>query len=59
MMIRPCVPFKKEFVVEISFSHTKMIVIAARKRKHYKLELPKKQGKRLVFDVCGGCYEFA
>jgi len=50
---------KKEYVVEISYTKTKMIIIVARKRKHYKLEFPKKQGKRLIYDIVGGYYEFA
>lgn len=49
----------KEYVIEISFTQVRMVIVAARKRKHYKLELPKKQGKKLLYDVCQGADEFA
>jgi hypothetical protein len=50
---------KRDYVVEISMTKTKLMIVAARKNKHYKLELPKKQGKRLLYDICGGSYELA
>eukprot|EP00347_Sterkiella_histriomuscorum_P016145 403354312 len=50
---------KKEFMVEISFAQTKLVVIAARKRAHFSMEFPKKQARRLIYDVCGSCENFA
>ena len=46
----------KDYMVEISYTKTKMLIIAARKIKHLVLEFPRKQGKKLVEQV-GGSYE--
>ncbi|CDW82553.1 UNKNOWN [Stylonychia lemnae] len=49
----------KDYVIELSFTQRKLIIIAARKRKHFKLEFPKKQGKRLVYDAVSSVHQFA
>jgi len=36
-----------------------LIIIAARKRKHFKLEFHKKQGKRLIYDAVSSIRQFA
>jgi len=49
----------KDYVIELSLTQRKLIIIAARKRKHYKLEFPKKQGKRLIYDAVNSLRQFA
>jgi hypothetical protein len=38
----------KDYMVEISLCNKKVLIIAARKQRHYRTELPKKQGKKLI-----------
>ena len=42
---------RKDYVVEISFTKTKMLIIAARKRNHFTMEFPKKQGKKMAKEL--------
>jgi hypothetical protein len=45
----------KNYVLEVSLTKIKLLIIAARKSKHYILEFPKKQGKKIIMEL-GGTY---
>lgn len=48
----------REYLVEVSFAPTKLVILAVRKRKFYTMELPKKQAWRIIYDICGSCRAF-
>ena len=43
-------------MIEISVSKSKLIIIAARPRRHRKIEFPKPQGKKVLSEL-GNSYE--
>lgn len=45
----------KQYIIEISLTKKKFMILAVRKGKHYKLEFPKKQGKKILDELDGQC----
>lgn len=41
----------KEYLIEISFTKTKLLIIACRRNHHYKCEFPIVQGKKIVITL--------
>ena len=49
----------KEYIVEISFTRTKLMIIVSRRRYHYKTEFPIVQGKKIINTLGGSLLTLA